>query len=157
MSTKTKPYKIKEISFTCSSHATEDLEKVKLAILHLIPEELQTKIEIVDTILIGHAGNKIHLLELHVKSNRDIIIALEYLAKKLTDLDKEYLFDIIDKRIDEENCVFLRFNKQDAYNEKITLDDKDNTIKLVIKFIVYKQEPNLIKDALLEFNIIRKG
>lgn len=157
MSTKANPYKIKEITFTCSAHATEDLEKVKQTILHLIPEALRTKIDISDTILTGHAGNDIHLLELHVKSNRDIKNALEFLASKLTDLDKEYLFDILDKRHDKENCIFLRFNKQDAYNEEITLDDKDNTIKMVIKFVVYKQEPDLIRNALIEYNIIRKG
>ena len=157
MSSKSQPFKLKEIIYTCSAHDTEDLDKVKQAIFNLIPDELHSKLEISDTILTGHAGNTIHLLELKVKSNRDIKNTLEYLASKLDDLDKEHLYDVFDKRIGEENCLYLRFNKQDAYNKKITLEEKDNTIKVVIKFVIYKHEPNLIRNTLVEYNILRKG
>jgi RNA binding exosome subunit len=157
LSTKSQPFKLKEIIYTCSAHDTEDLEKVKQAILNLTPEELHSKFEILDTILTGHAGNTIHLLELYVKSNRDIKRTLEYLASKIDDLDKEYLFDEFDKRIGEDNCLYLRFNKQDAFKKKITLEEKDNTIKVVIKFVIYKHEPDLIKNKLIEYDILRKG
>jgi RNA binding exosome subunit len=83
-------------------------------------------------------------------------VAIQFFKDKISDLDKEYLYDVIDERIDEENNVYLRFNKQDAFNNQIVLDDKDNTIKVVIKFVIYKHEPNLIKNALLEYGFIKK-
>ncbi|NHJ46289.1 MAG: hypothetical protein FK733_00740 [Asgard group archaeon] len=152
----TSPFKVKEITFSCSAHSTEDIEKVKQAILNLIPNELRSKVEITDLELLGHAGNIIHLLELLVKSNRNVKASLQYLSEIIADLDKEFLFEEIEDRIDEENCVYMRFNKQEAFNERIVLDDKDNTIKVVIKFIIYKSEPDQIKNALVEYGLIRK-
>jgi RNA binding exosome subunit len=152
----TSPFKVKEITFSCSAHSTEDSGKVKQAILNLVPNELHTKIEISDLELTGHAGNIIHLLELTIKSNRDVKATMQFLSTKIDDLDKEYLFEEIDERIDKENCVYMRFNKQEAFKERIVLDDKDNTIKVVIKFIIYKSEPDLIKNALVEYGLIRK-
>ncbi len=50
----------------------------------------------------------------------------------------------------------MRFNKQDAYNDTISLDDGDNTIQYIIKFIIYKQEPNLLKEVLQNFGLLKK-
>ncbi|HUT82030.1 MAG TPA: RNA-binding domain-containing protein [Candidatus Bathyarchaeia archaeon] len=149
-------YKLKEINFSCSSHSTEDVEKVKKAIVNLLPETIRDKVEISDVKLRGHAGNEISLLELNITQNKMISNILGYLASNILEIDKDSLLQEVDERIDENNCFYLRFNKQDAYNEVITLDDGDNSIRVVIKFIVYKQEPNLLTEALQNIGIIKK-
>ncbi|MBN1329581.1 MAG: hypothetical protein JXA54_08925 [Candidatus Heimdallarchaeota archaeon] len=149
-------YKLKEINFSCSSHSTEDIERVKIAMLNLLPEIIRDKVEISEIKLRGHAGNEMFLLELDITQNKMIKDLLGYLAAKIQEIDKDSLLQEIDERIDENNCFYVRFNKQDAYNGIITLDDGDNTIRVVIKFIIYKQEPNLLTEALQNFGLIKK-
>lgn len=149
--------KINDIRISCSAHATEDLEKVKEAMLFFLPEKLRVTEEITDLDIIGHAGHPIHLLELVVKHRKKILETIEYLTGLLDDADKEFLFDELDSHLGEDNCLYIRANKQDALNETFTLDEKDNTIKLVIKLIVYQRKPLLIVKTLEEYGLIKKG
>jgi len=149
--------KIHDIRISCSAHATEDLVKVKEAMLFFLPEKLRVIEEITDLDIIGHAGHPIHLLELVVKHRRKILETVKYLAELLDDADKEFLFDELDSHLGEEdNCLYIRVNKQDALNETFTLDEKDNTIKLVIKLIIYQRKPQLIEKTLEEYGLIKK-
>jgi len=148
--------KLNEIRISCSSHATEDLKKVKTAILNLLPEKLRKEEEI-DTIeIIGHAGNTINLLEMTIKQIQNQLTIIQYFAEKIDEVDKIFLYEDIDTYLGEDNSLYLRFNKQDAFNETLTLDEKDNTIKVVIKFVVYKQEPDQLIDTLEKLGLIKK-
>jgi len=157
LSNKNKTFRLKEITFSSSVHSTEDLEKVKTAILHLIPENLREKAEVESTKLTGHARNPMHLLELTVSKNKILNAVLAYLAEKMEEFDKEFLYRTLDSRISKDNLLYFRFNKQDAFNEVLRIENDDNTIRVIIKFIVYKSEPNQIRNALVEYGIIKKG
>ena len=150
-------FRLKEITYSCSVHATEDKEKVKKAITHLLPEDLREKIEIESTKMTGHAGNPILLLELAISKNRLLKPVLAYLASKMEDFDKEYLFQTFESRISKDNQVFFRVNKQDAFNEVLRIENEDNTIRVILNFSVYKPEPNQLTNALIEYGIIKKG
>jgi RNA binding exosome subunit len=154
LSNKNQGFKISYIKIFCSAHATEDLEKVKQSMLHLLPEAHRNSIEISETHIEGHAGNPISLLEIKITQKRKIDDSLAFLAEKIDDLDKEIITDEIDSRIGEDNCLYLRFNKQEAFNEVLKLDNVDNTIRLSIKFIIYKAADNIIQQVLTSQNII---
>ena len=149
--------KINDIRITCSAHATEDLEKVKDAMLFLLPEKLRNKEEIVALEIDGHAGNPIYLLDLVVKQRRKVLEIVKYLSELLDDTDKEFLFDDLDSCFGEDNCLYLRINKQDAFNGILTFDEKDNTIKLVIKLVIYQNKPSLVENTLVEYGLIKKS
>ncbi|MCK5185090.1 MAG: hypothetical protein KAQ95_12350, partial [Candidatus Heimdallarchaeota archaeon] len=75
---------------------------------------------------------------------------------KMEDFDKEFLYRTLDTRVSKDNLMYYRVNKQDAFNEVLRLENDDNTIRVIIKFIVYKPEPNQIRNALIEYGIIKK-
>jgi RNA binding exosome subunit len=157
LSNENKTFRLKEITFSCSAHATEVLESVKTAVKHLVPEDLREKVEVESLKMTGHAGNPIHLIELIVSKSKPLKSVLAYLASKLEDYDKEFLYRTLDTRLSKDNLMFFRVNKQDAFNEVLRIESEDNTIRVILKFIVYKSEPNQIKDALVEYGIIKKG
>ncbi|MBD3190941.1 MAG: hypothetical protein GF308_09870 [Candidatus Heimdallarchaeota archaeon] len=147
---------LKDIKIECSAHATEDLEKVKQAMRMLLPEEMREDQEIKVIKLRGHAGNPINLLKLSIEGKSNVKRILAYLSTEMADFDKEILNQELDDRLGEENCLYLRFNKQDAYREEITLDSGDNTIKLVVKFVIYKPEPGLLRKAIKYYGLIKE-
>ncbi len=150
-----KNYKIKDIRYSCSAHTTEDVEKVKLALLNLIPEEIRNSTEITQIPITGHAGNEMFLLEFEISQNRAKELIFKYYAEKMQDFDKEYLFTEFENHYGDDNCFYFRFDKQEAYNERLVLEEKDNTINIAIKFVVYKQEPNLERTVLAEFGLLK--
>jgi len=154
LSTKNQGFKLNDIKIFCSAHATEDIENVKQSMLHLIPEVHRNSVEITETPIEGHAGNPISLLELKITQKRKINDTLAFLAEKLDDLDKETIAEELESRIGKDNCVYLRFNKQEAFNENLKLDNEDNTIRLAIKFIIYKAAGNIIQQVLTSHKII---
>ena len=157
MSFNNPPIKIKEIQIYCNCHATEDLEKVEQAILNIIPEDIRGKVETRITKTQGHAGNSIILIELKINHNKLINSALNYLVKKISDIDKEYLYQVKDNHLDKNNCFYIRFDKQAAFNDILNLDNGDNTIRLMIKFILYKREINKIFNSLENIGLIKKA
>ena len=157
LSYKNKTFRLKEITFSCSVHSTEDLKKVKTAILHLIPENIRENAEVESIKIIGHAGNPIHLLELIVSKKKILNAVLAHLAEKMEEFDKEFLYRTLDKRISKDNLLYFRVNKQDAFNEVLRIENEDNAIRVILKFIVYKSESNQIRNALEEYGIIKKG
>ncbi|MHA1630593.1 MAG: RNA-binding domain-containing protein [Candidatus Heimdallarchaeota archaeon] len=156
MPVKEAPIQIKEIQFSTSAHATEDIQKVREALLNLLPEHLREKVEIKDTLITGHAGNEIHLLELKVSQKKAVKEILTYLGEQLNEYDTEKLGEEFEARIDQANCFYLRLNKQAAYTGQLVVDDSDNAIRLMIKFIIYKPNPTLIPKTLAAFGIIKK-
>ena len=154
MSKQNQGFKLNDIKIFCSAHSTEDTEKVKQSMLHLIPEVHRSSVEITELPIEGHAGNPIILLEMKITQKRKINDSLAFLAEKLDDLDKETIAEELESRIGKDNCVYLRFNKQEAFNEILKLDNVDNTIRLVIKFIIYKAADNIIQQVLTSHKII---
>jgi len=155
MSSQNQGFKINDIKIFCSAHATEDIEKVKQSMHHLIPEVHRATTEISEIPIEGHAGNPISLLEMKITQKRKINDSLIFLAEKIDDLDKETIAEELDSRIGEDNSLYLRFNKQEAFNEVLKLDNADNTIRLTIKFIIYKAADNLIQQVLTSHKIIK--
>ena len=156
MSNENNTFRLKEITFSCSVHATEDSKSVKISVFNLVPENLREKLEIESTKITGHAGNPIYLVELVVSKSKMLKSVLAHLAEKMEDFDKEFLYRTLDTRVSKDNLMYYRVNKQDAFNEVLRLENDDNTIRVIIKFIIYKPEPNQIRNALIEYGIIKK-
>ena len=114
------------------SHATEDLKKVKKAILFLIPEEYRDKVKIEEQYVVGHWNNPIVILRIKIGGKLRGIF-LKRLSSLLNDEDKNYLKNTLHLRLDEAKNLYLRVDKQAAYNGMIILNEnKDDVIKIKI-------------------------
>jgi hypothetical protein len=117
-------------------HATEDLDKVKQAVLFLLPENLRSKIKLKMKKAQGHWNNPIHLIEAKYSDAEDNMLILKYLFKSLNDENKYVLREGLDRRIDKSH-LYLRFDKQAAFNNHLKIKDEDDVIRLKVTFIIY--------------------
>ncbi len=112
------------IDIRAFAHATEDPEKVLKAIRNTLPKELGENAIFQKTNLTGHHKNPIILFETKLTDNTHLPAALEKIATGLSSLDKEKLGSDIELHLERRN-LYLRFNKQSAYQGQLSFSSKD--------------------------------
>ncbi|MEB3758823.1 MAG: hypothetical protein GSR82_04045 [Desulfurococcales archaeon] len=125
---------LREVIISTIMHSTEDEDKVRKAMLHVVPESLREKV--IDKISIaasrGFHGNEIRFLQLLIRGKE----AEEVFARILCNLDdtnRAILSDTLDERIDGSGNLYLRLGKQEAYLGKLVLLDGDDSLRIVFK------------------------
>ena len=137
---------LSEVVLSTHCHATEDLEKVKRALLNSIPPELRTTANIHSEMLHGYHGNPIIKLEVRFKGDEAYHV-IRYLLSSISDVDRRYLFASLDMRYNrKDNKLFLRLDKQEAYLGNIVLYEGDDSIKISVSFSMIRSI-----DAVKEF------
>ncbi len=136
------------------SHATEDIDKVKKAILALFPEEYHEKIKIEEEYVTGHWNNPIVILRVKIiGSLKDIF--LKRFSHLLSNGDKDYLKRTLHLRLDNAKNLYLRINKQAAYKGLIFLDErKDDVIKIKIPLVEKWSDKKRILEKLEKMGIV---
>jgi hypothetical protein len=114
------------------SHATEDLSKVKKAILSLVPSSLKDIVKFEELRTKGHYNNEIVVITVKFRKKQAQEI-LKHIICSLRDIDKKIMLATLDNRVDNRVSHFhLRLSKQDAYLGDIRLLDGDDIIKLSV-------------------------
>ena len=145
--------RVLRIEFSVHAHATEDVERVKQALLNLLPEHIRGKVTFSEILVEGHYSNPIRRMTVHI-SGEDAIKALEYLGSTLDDIEKRALMASLDLRYDrKEGRLYMRFSKQDAFLGRIKLYDGDDVIRVVV---VFRGSPKLedVKRMLEEVGLL---
>ncbi len=115
-------------------HATEDREKVLKAVEAVIPRELQSSARIIEEEYQGHYGNPIRVVTVKLEDPGLARKAVSDLFSKLSSVDKEYIADSLDERVDRYGALHLRVNKQDAFQGRLVLYDADDVIKITVYY-----------------------
>ena len=115
------------------AHATEDVEKVCQAARNILPVELRGKITLTRTPLTGHHGNPITSLKAALTDRNMTERLIKDLVLRLSSLDRTFLSDNLDQCIDHEGNLYLRFDKQSAYQGEIRLR-QDDPIRMKLRF-----------------------
>ncbi len=120
---------LKYIYFRCFAHATEDIEKVRKAFTFITQttrfEEKEEK---------GYYGNKIIILETKITKKTGIV---EFWRRMKRYGVTEEIMPILDEIVDEDGMLYLRFDKQQAYLEKIALTTGGDSIAMHAKIESY--------------------
>jgi len=95
------------------SHATEDLDKVLIAVRNTLPIELAETAVFQKTSLTGHHGNPITLIEARLAEKEAFPSVIKKIAFSLTSLDKGTLSSEIELHLEKRN-LDCRFDKQSA-------------------------------------------
>jgi RNA binding exosome subunit len=127
----TKP-PISYIDIRVFAHATEDPDKVQLAVRNLLPTELSETLVFEKQSCTGHHGNPIILFTSKLTNKKLLPKALEKIGTNLSALDKEELDRDIKLHLEKGN-LYLRFDKQSAFLGVIKLTQND-PIHLKIHF-----------------------
>lgn len=127
------------------SHATEDLEKVK----SLLSKFFSFDISFDEKKTYGHFGNEIKIISVELTRDKDI---KRFISDFLNIMDKQYILDTIERRIDEDGILFVRMDKERIYNDDFTIDDSGDVI-VSMKFVTYpKSREKVIENGKLLFS-----
>lgn len=110
------------------SHATEDLEKVKLAVSNTVgPEGLEIRGAE------GVHGNPISIVEA-TALDQD---AITYFFSRLSDGDLQTLMNTLEKRVDEGCNLFLKIDKQSAFMGRVQLGSGDDVVSVRLRVAAF--------------------
>ncbi|GAB6947960.1 RNA-binding domain-containing protein [Vulcanisaeta sp. JCM 16161] len=123
---------IEHIEISTHVHATESELKVVRALLNLLPPQYRDGINIARSSGQGHFGNDINTIKVQFRGQDALEIA-RYILRIIDQLDREIILVTINSRFDD-GKLYLRFNKQLAYNGVVRLDDGDDVIKVIMRF-----------------------
>jgi hypothetical protein len=136
------------LEFRTYAHATEDLSKVKEALLFIGKNKKEAS-EVKEQKLSGYFRNPIVLLELRLKDKKDI---LAFWGRVLSISSiKELLLHELEQRVDKENNFYIRFDKQVAFNKEIKLTRGDDAIRIRTKIITYPSSYLKVLEELRNF------
>ena len=138
------PFGIAWIQIETFSHATEDTEKVK----SLLSKFFSFDISFNENKTYGHFGNEIIIINVELSKDKEIKI---FISDFLKIIDKKYILETLEKRLDEDGILFIRMNKERIYNDDFTIDDNGD-ILISMKFVTYpKSREKVIENGKLLF------
>jgi len=141
--------KVIKIEVSTIAHATEDINKVKKALLNIIDPELKKHAKIKTTTVKGYYGNPITLLKLILRGNK-ASKAFSYILSKLDPMEKKLLSLSLEERLDRTNNLYIRLSKQDAYLGRLRIFEGDDVIKIIVslpKDITIDQLKRILSEA----------
>ncbi len=113
------------------AHSTEDLGRVRQAVLNVLPQQLREKALMEEQVVQGHYGNPITLINVRFKDRRDEDSVFRHILCSLNVTDRSLLTATLGRRVGSKNSIiYLRLSKQDAFSGKIMLMDGDDVIKV---------------------------
>jgi len=128
-------------------YATEDDKRVEAALRHYLPEEFE--IEVAPTE--GHHGDRIVVLSARVENADEMRHVLGQVAE-LDQIDR--VMDELDERVDENCSLFLRLDKQAAFNGRSELGE-GITLRAKVEAYPAKHEA-AVENAHEAFENVRK-
>ena len=114
------------------AHATEDVDKVVMAVQNVLPSEHMEDISFRRSNLEGHYGNPITFFDARIKDKETVRALVKNLSVNLSSLDKKELGRTINRCVEKGN-LYIRLDKQAAFQAKIKLVTSD-PIHIRIRF-----------------------
>ncbi len=141
---------IHNIVYRTFVYSTEDEDKVTDAVSYLFPEPLFER-----TVSEDHFENEIIILSERITKKRRINDFVTFLNENLSDDDKETIKSELSRRMDKKGNLFLRFDKQCAFNEELKLTYSGDAIHVKIKIASYPaKKENAMKVAKEDFDFL---
>lgn len=144
---------IDNITLRVITHATEDEFKVKKA-LNFFLTDIEAKSEKSNDIQTeGYYGNPIIVTEVKISKKKELNKFINFCKLNLSIDDKHIIKSELNERLDENLNFFLRFDKQQAFKNKLKLISCDDAIFIKIKIKTYPKSINkayLVLEELFE-------
>ncbi len=123
-------------------YPSEDEEKVK-HVLGVFSEEDVSK-----TSFESYYGPSIHILKISLNKALGIKECVQRIKANLSESDKKNILESLENRVDETGNMFLRFSKQDAFDDNLVLQYKGDVVKVKIQMAAYPvSHENYVKIA----------
>jgi len=126
------------------THSTENIEKVMEAFTQLITPEVLDEVKPVQQRLEGHYKNSITLIKVRLNKMKQIKTAIQNLFSRLDETQRRTLQSELDKQVDEDGSLYLRFSKQEAFMGRIKLGRVDPIRVRMKLYIPRKQREKIL-------------
>lgn len=130
---------VNKLTFDVFQHETEEKDKIFLGLQNFFPPDLHDSLEksFKEDIIVGYHKNQIikHHLELFKNKNTQAIFL--FMIKQV--LRSISYYDLLE-RISDNGELFIRLNKQNLINGKITIDNSSDVVKIVVKFLFFNKK-----------------
>jgi len=116
---------VRYVELSTIVHATEDKEKVLRAVHNLFPESTNPP-RILETKLTGFFGDDLTSIRLEITKRKPATEFLEHLILKLNSIEYLDILDNLPQRMDDSKNLYLRFDKQKAFQGVVSLEMHDS-------------------------------
>jgi len=124
---------IQSVEISTIAHATDDLEKVQIALNHLLPDSLRGRQLFTRRYVEGHYNNPIVTFAARLTNPSEIEEITSFLLSQLPKSEKLSIEKDLSLNSDSEGNLYLRVDKQQAFNGTITISNEDS-IRIKLKF-----------------------
>lgn len=126
-------------------HATEDEEKVMKAVENVVGIEMMDKMKISSNTLRGYYGDPILMIKFETSDPETPMQIIRRIFSKLSEYEKIDVIQNCLERGKHGGKLYIRLDKQAAYNDVLRLSNKDSIrIEVAIRGEVEKLANNLI-------------
>ncbi len=141
---------IDSIIFKVTIHSTEDEDKVNKSLNFILNDLYNLKYSIRREFE-GYYGNKIIIIERKISKSSECIKFMDFFVSNINIEDIKLVRSEINKRIDGNLNFYLRFDKQEAFMNKLKLTNKEDAIFVKIKLKTYPKSVHAASLLLEEF------
>ena len=137
---------IHNISYRTFVYSTEEEENVVKSLNYIFSEPSPVKTITEDS--------KIFILSEKISKKRFTKDIVKFLNDNLSNDDKNIINDELSRRMDDKGNLFLRFDKQEAYDENLKLTYDGNAIHMRIKIASYpvsKKNATIVAKKIFDF------
>jgi len=142
------------IDVQASVHATEELEKVRTALENIFPLDLRSVLNFKTTNLRGHFHNPIIRIETQLTQSDLVEQTVTAIGQNLTPQDREQIAKTFASRVTRKGQLFLRLDKQEAYQGQIRIINRGDSIRLIIRFSGRKPTQRELENHCRHFKLI---
>ena len=130
---------IQSVELSTIAHATDDLDKVQIALSHLLPDSLRGRQLFTRRYMEGHYNNPIVTFAARLTDPVEVEELTRFLLSRLPGSEKLSIEKELRLHSDTEGNLYLRIDKQQAFLETITLNDED-PIRAKLKFTRFEKD-----------------
>ena len=140
---------VQSVEVSAIAHATDDLEKIQVALTHLLPGSLKGRQIFTRQYLQGHYGNPIVTFEGHLTASQDVEEFKSSLLKRLSEVDRASIARDLDKHTDADGNLYIRIDKQRMFRGAARLG-QDDPIRVRMKFTKFSGKSTQLMIEYLE-------
>lgn len=124
---------VQSVEISAIAHATDDLEKVQVALTTILPESLKGRQLFTRRYLEGHYRNPITTFEARLTKPADVEVFTSNFFRQLSKSEKLRIERDLALHSDPEGNLYVRIDKQRAFRGIIELGEED-PIRIRLKF-----------------------
>lgn len=140
---------VQSVEISTIAHATDDLEKVQLALKSLLPDSLRDRELFTRRYMQGHHGNPIVTFDARLTKPSDVEDFTQHFIERMSKSERLLIERDLDLHSDGEGNLFIRVDKQQAFRGTVEVGDED-PIRVRLKFSRFTGKPEDLMKEFLE-------